>query len=265
MKKEDIDDIVLKGMSTNIPKMKELILEFFERKEINKGMNIRVNPETAVAYGAGYQIYSIKNNLNQIILWDIISLPIKIKINNQQPQILFDKGTKIPNSETKEFKIEKEKLSIIVFQEELTYSKEKDEVYSYDCDIGEYIIEGIQNQTIKVTFKIDVNSLLSVEFKDSEGKIIKAKKNEMYKKFNEDEIKLMKEKVNEFNRHIRNQEKVSKLRNSITEKKIKNKDDEKLKKALDFLEKNKGNYIELKEISKKLNELKIDDINLTFD
>ena len=51
MKKTDIDEIVLVGGSTRIPKVQELLKEYFDGKEPNKG----VNPDEAVAYGAAVQ------------------------------------------------------------------------------------------------------------------------------------------------------------------------------------------------------------------
>ena len=52
LKKEDIDEIVLVGGSTRIPKVQQLIKDYFNGKEPNKG----VNPDEAVAYGAAVQV-----------------------------------------------------------------------------------------------------------------------------------------------------------------------------------------------------------------
>ncbi len=77
--------------------MKELLLKFFERKEMNmnKGFNISINPETALTYGAAYQICSVKKGLNNLILHDIISQSIKIKVNNKEtkPYSFQDSGS----------------------------------------------------------------------------------------------------------------------------------------------------------------------------
>lgn len=54
MKKSDIDEVVLVGGSTRIPKVQSLLKEYFEGKEPNKG----INPDEAVAYGAAVQVKS---------------------------------------------------------------------------------------------------------------------------------------------------------------------------------------------------------------
>jgi heat shock protein 5 len=53
LKKKDIDEVVLVGGSTRIPKVQSLLQEFFEGKEPNKG----INPDEAVAYGAAVQVW----------------------------------------------------------------------------------------------------------------------------------------------------------------------------------------------------------------
>ena len=249
LSKKDINDIALVGMSSNIPKMKELLLNFFERKEMNKGFNININPETAVAYGAAYQIYSVKKSLNNLILYDIISQSIKINVNDNETE-LFQIGTKIPIQKIINYIIEKEKLSIKVFQKIMTYSKKNKSSSSFYEEIGEYIIEGEKNAKIKVTFIITVDNLFCLRAEDSSGKQIKIIENPNKRQLNLLEIKEMEKEVIELNKDIKYKEILTKIKNYVMGLYLKNKDD-KIKDLLDYIKQNENSFVNLKVIIEK--------------
>jgi molecular chaperone DnaK (HSP70) len=70
MKKSEIDEIVLVGGSTRIPKVQALLKEYFDGKEPNKG----INPDEAVAYGAAVQVSAVPRNLSGV--WGLGACPV---------------------------------------------------------------------------------------------------------------------------------------------------------------------------------------------
>ena len=261
LKKEDINDIALVGSSTRIPKMKEMILNYFSKPIQNDSeyFNISINPEEAVAIGASYQIASINNLIGdkQLILNDIVSLPIVIQ-GQKTISTIFKRGIHIPCKDTKEIKnkIGHDKITIKINQENMTLKKEK----SYSL-IGEYSIENLDpkiENTFKFIFSIDVNSILSVEATDMKGQKVNLKVKDYYKLKEEDIQKMIKE-VNRLNGHIKNQEEISQINHKL-KKKFENNLEK--KNTIDkFIENKEKDYIPIDEYKKQIkDELKIDDI-----
>ncbi len=114
IKKENIDDIVLVGGSTRIPKIQEMVKSFFNRKQLiqNKG----VNPDEAVAYGASYLASLINGqiNENELLLIDIIGISLGISDSNGKMEVIIHKGTPIPIKKSKIFKISGSKFHKIL-------------------------------------------------------------------------------------------------------------------------------------------------------
>lgn len=94
VKKEAVDDIVLVGGSTRIPKVQELLKDFFGGKELAKG----INPDEAVAYGAAVQagILSGEESLGDIVLLDVCPLTLGIETTGGVFTKLIPRNTAIP-------------------------------------------------------------------------------------------------------------------------------------------------------------------------
>ena len=114
IKKENIDDIVLVGGSTRIPKIQEMVKLFFNRKQLiqNKG----INPDEAVAYGASYLASLINGqiNENELLLIDIIGISLGISDSKGKMEVIIPKGTPIPIKKSKIFKISGSKFHKIL-------------------------------------------------------------------------------------------------------------------------------------------------------
>ncbi|CAL5011862.1 unnamed protein product [Urochloa decumbens] len=103
LKKEDIDEIVLVGGSTRIPKVQQLLRDYFNGKEPNKG----VNPDEAVAYGAAVQgsILSghVDNNTKDMILLDVAPLTLGMETVGGVMTKLIARNTVVPTKKTQVF------------------------------------------------------------------------------------------------------------------------------------------------------------------
>ena len=103
LSKSDVDEIVLVGGSTRIPKVQQLIRDFFGGKELNKG----VNPDEAVAYGAAIQggILSgaVDETLDSMIVFDVVSLSQGIETVGGIMTTIVKRGTTKPTKKTRKF------------------------------------------------------------------------------------------------------------------------------------------------------------------
>ncbi|CAN0900040.1 Heat shock 70 kDa protein BIP1 [Linum grandiflorum] len=170
LKKGDIDEIVLVGGSTRIPKVRELLKEMFDGKEPNQG----VNPDEAVAYGAAVQgaiLGGHSDNTKDVLVIDVTPLTLGIETVGGVMTPLIPRNTAIPTKRSKVFSTYQDQqttVSIKVYQGERALTK--------DCvELGEFELSGIPPAKrgvpqIEVTFEVDVNGILSVKAEDKAAK-----------------------------------------------------------------------------------------------
>ena len=194
LKKEEIDDIVLVGGSSRIPKIKEIMKEYFNRSVLVK--NISIDPDEAVAIGATYLAYIIKGNIqfDSTILLDIVGISIGIEIYGGKLDIIIPKGTNIPFSCTKIFTTCHDNETSIKFK---VYQGENINNASDNHFLKEFIIDNIEKaksgeMKFEVTFEIDINSCLNVTAINlNNKKSIKVNFNDVYSIKNELKIQKM--------------------------------------------------------------------------
>jgi len=174
LEKENIDEIILVGGSTRMPKIKKIIKKYFKCK-----INDEINPDEVVAYGATIQAAMLltmgKNNLLKgVTLYDITPFSLgtdvvntskdpKIQALGNQMSFIIPKWTKIPNSKNKLYKTVRDNqksIQICVFEGENDYIK-------YNKRLGQFDLINLPEKPkgevqVKVIFDIDENNILTV-------------------------------------------------------------------------------------------------------
>ena len=167
-KRSEIQEIVLVGGSTRIPKIQQLIKDFFNGKEPNRG----INPDEAVAYGAAVQggILSGENDeeINDILLIDVAPLTLGIETVGGVMTAIVSKGTHIPAKKSQTFTTyqdNQEKVTIKIYEGERAMTKDNHNLGTFDLEGIPKAPRGVPQ--IQVTFDLDENNILHVSAEDT--------------------------------------------------------------------------------------------------
>ena len=162
LKPEEIEEIVLVGGQTRMPKMQEEIKKVFGKEPCKE-----INPDEVVAVGAAVQAGILQGDVKDVLLLDVTPLSLGIETLGGISTALISKNTTVPTSKTQIFSTAADSqpsVEIHVLQGERSMSKD-------NKSLGRFMLDGLPPAPrgmpqIEVSFDIDANGILSVSAKD---------------------------------------------------------------------------------------------------
>jgi molecular chaperone DnaK len=158
----DIDEVILVGGSTRIPKIQEVVEKFFGKKP-----NKSVNPDEVVAIGAAIQGGVLTGDVKDVLLLDVTPLSLGIETMGGVMTKLIEANTTIPTRKTETFSTAADNqpsVDLVVLQGERPMAKDNKNLGRFNLDGIPPAPRGVPQ--IEVTFDIDANGILHVTAKD---------------------------------------------------------------------------------------------------
>ncbi len=161
-KKEEINEIIMVGGQTRMPKIIEEVQKYF-----GKEPNRSINPDEVVALGAAVQGGVLQGDVRDVLLLDVIPLSLGIETMGGVATKLVERNTTIPSSKSQIFSTAADNQTSV----EIHITQGERPMASDNKSLGRFILDGIAPAPrgipqVEVTFDVDANGILSVKAKD---------------------------------------------------------------------------------------------------
>ncbi|XP_031485587.1 heat shock cognate 70 kDa protein-like [Nymphaea colorata] len=170
--KESIDDVVLVGGSSRIPKVQMLLQDFFNGKELCK----RIHPDEAIAYGAALEAAKLNGNacdqvwekMQDLVLVDVTPLSLGVQVEDGEMFVIVPRNTPIPTKKEKAFTTYHDNQTTVSIK---VYEGERPATFDNNL-LGQFKLSGIRRAPrgiprIIECFEIDENGILTVSAEDT--------------------------------------------------------------------------------------------------
>lgn len=172
MSKADIQEVVLVGGSTRVPKIQKLLEDFMGGKKLNRS----INPDEAVAFGAAVQAAVLSgdqhDSIKDVLLVDVAALSLGIETAGGVMTNIIDRNSRVPTKQSKTFTTYADNqpaVNVQVFEGERAMTNNNNKLGKFDLTGIPPAPRGVPQ--IEVTFDLDVNGILNVSAVDkSSGK-----------------------------------------------------------------------------------------------